>query len=88
VTTDRINPRPGDIRLDPISATEWRVCDRTLDDDEAMSILGFIELRNGQFEVTRMSAPADRKRFASLNAARDAFTSAAGARIHMGNYVV
>jgi hypothetical protein len=68
-------PLPRDIRLDAISATEWRVCDDTVDEGDHLSILGFIELRNGQFEVTRMSTPRKRAGYASLGAARDAFAT-------------
>jgi len=74
-------PRTSDIRLDAISPTEWRVCDRTLDADDHLSILGFIELRNRKYEVTLMSAPRGRRAFESLTEAREAFAFSPATRI-------
>ena len=67
-------PRTSDIRLDAISSTEWRVCDSTIDEDDHLSILGFIELRDRKYEVLRMSAPRDLLVFGTLTEARDAFS--------------
>jgi len=74
-------PRTSDIRLDALSTTEWRVCDRTLDEDDHLSILGFIELRNRKYEVTLMSAPRERLVFESLTEAREAFAFSSVTRI-------
>jgi hypothetical protein len=73
--------RERDIRLDAISTTEWRVCDRTMDEDDHLSILGFIELIGRRYEVTRMSAPRDRIAYSSLAAARRAFSTSSEMRI-------
>jgi len=81
-------PRSIDIRLDALSETEWRVCDNRLAEDNHLSILGFIELRNGHFEVTTMSDPRDRRMFDSLAKARAAFTAFGLDRVHTGKFVV
>ena len=80
-TENERRPRTSDIRLDAISSTEWRVCDRTMDADDHLSILGFIEFRDRHYEVTRMSAPRDRVAFESLAEARDAFAFFAVMRV-------
>lgn len=77
-------PHSMDIRLDALSDTEWRVCDRRVQKDDYLSILGFIEMRNRQFEVTRMAAPRDRLVFASLDEAREVFTLFDTERVHRG----
>jgi len=81
-------PRSIDIRLDPLSQTEWRVCDNRLAEDDHLSILGFIELRNGHFEVTTMSAPGERRMFDSLAKARAVFTPFGREHVHTGKFVV
>lgn len=45
-------PTARDIRIKSLSASEWSVIDRRFADTEACSLLGFIEERNQQFEVT------------------------------------
>jgi hypothetical protein len=81
VENDR-RPVAVDIRLDALSGTEWRVCDRTVDESDHLSILGFIELRNGHFEVTRMSSPGDRIVFGSIGEARASFATIEDPLIH------
>ena len=81
-------PLTIDIRLDPISATEWRVCDKRVPESDHLSILGFIELRNGQFELTTMDAPGERSIYGSLLAAKIAVTRIGRERVHTGKFVV
>jgi hypothetical protein len=81
-------PRSIDIRLDALSDTEWRVCDNRLAETDHLSILGFIELRNGQFEVTTMDAPGERVMFGSLAEARALFTPLGRERVHTAKFVV
>ena len=38
-----------------ISATQWRVSDPTLSQNDARSLLGFIERKGTQFEVMKLS---------------------------------
>jgi len=81
-------PQSMDIRLDPLSATEWRVCDRRAEESDYLSILGFIESKNGRYEVTRMSAPADLVVLGSLDEAKEIFTLYDAGRVHTGKFVV
>jgi len=81
-------PRSIDVRLDALSDTEWRVCDRSVDESDHLSILGFVELRNGQFEVTTMDAPGERIVVATLADARATFTPLGRERVHRGKFVV
>ncbi|WP_411700668.1 hypothetical protein [Conyzicola sp.] len=75
-------PLSIDIRLDALSEREWRVCDNRLPESDHLSILGFIELRNGLFEVTTMDDPGQRVIFDSLAAARNAFAPIPRERVH------
>lgn len=81
-------PRSIDIRLDALSDTEWRVCDNRLAETDHLSILGFIELRNGQFEVTTMDSPGERVVFGSLMQARALFTPITQQPVHTAKFVV
>lgn len=81
-------PQSTDVRLDALSDTEWRVCDRRASETDHLSILGFIEMRNEHFEVTRMSAPTDLVVLDSLDEAREIFTLYDPGRTHGGNFVV
>ncbi|GAB2449287.1 hypothetical protein GCM10027029_05190 [Conyzicola lurida] len=87
VEQDR-RPIAVDIRLDALSGTEWRVCDRRVAESDHLSILGFIELRNGHFEVTAMSSPGDRVIFDSMGEARQSFASQDATLIHREQTVV
>ena len=81
-TDQDLLPTSSDIRLDELSPTEWRVCDKRVDESDHLSILGFVELRNEHFEVTRMDAPGKRVAVDSLRAAREVFTLGAHPLIH------
>jgi hypothetical protein len=81
-------PPSIDIRLDALSATEWRVCDSRLPESDHLSILGFIEQRHGVFEVTTMENPGERTFYGSLGAARRAFAPIAPERVHTTKVVV
>ena len=81
-------PRPIDIRLDALSENEWRVCDDRLAADDHLSILGFIEMRNGQFEVTTMAAPGERRIAVSLQEAKASFALTEHTRVPTANLVV
>ena len=81
-------PQSTDIRLDALSATEWRVCDKRAKATDHLSILGFIEMRNEHFEVTRMSSPSDLVILDSLDEARRIFTLYDAGRVHRGKFVV
>ncbi|GAB3605956.1 hypothetical protein GCM10027413_13650 [Conyzicola nivalis] len=81
-------PLSIDIRLDALSPTEWRVCDKRVPESDHLSILGFIELRHGLYEVTTMDHPGERVIFDSLAAARGAFVPITRPRVHTAKLVV
>ena len=81
-------PQSMDIRLDPLSATEWRVCDRRASESDHLSILGFVEMRNGHFEVTRMSDPTELVVLDSLAEAKEIFTLHDAGRVHTAKFRV
>ena len=77
-------PLSIDVRLDALSDTEWRVCDRRVAESDHLCILGFIELKNGLFEVTTMNAPGERRYFDSLAHAKGAFAPFGQMPVHTG----
>ena len=81
-------PQTTDIRLDALSPTEWRVCDKRAKASDHLSVLGFIEMRNEHFEVTRMSSPSDLVILDSLEEARKIFTLYDAGRVHTAKFVV
>ena len=81
-------PQTTDIRLDALSPTEWRVCDKRAKASDHLSVLGFIEMRNEHFEVTRMSSPSDLVILDSLEEARRIFTLYDAGRVHTAKFVV
>ena len=68
--------RPGasDIRLDLISMTEWRVCDRRFRESDSRAVLGFIERHGSDYEVTTVKAPDRIKVFVGLASATASFS--------------
>lgn len=67
-------PRTTDIRLDLISMTEWRVCDRRIHESDSRAILGFIERHGSDYEVTIVKAPDRVQVFSGLAAATASFS--------------
>lgn len=57
-----------------LSDNEWRICDASVDENDAMRVLGFLEQRPGYFELTSMNQPHRRERFESFNSAIAAMT--------------
>ncbi|MEP6481545.1 MAG: hypothetical protein ABJA94_06005 [Rhodoglobus sp.] len=67
-------PTTRDIRLDLISVTEWRVCDRRFREPDSRVVLGFIERHGFDYEVTDVKFPERVKVFAGLASATASFT--------------
>jgi hypothetical protein len=63
-----------DVRLDLISMTEWRVCDRRFRESDSRAVLGFIERRGSDYEVTTVRAPDRIMVFTGLASATAFFT--------------
>jgi hypothetical protein len=56
-TREHPTPKADDLRITPTSPTSWRVADRRLDGRAGIGLLGFVELRDGRYEVTRYDSP-------------------------------
>ena len=67
-------PAARDIRLDLISMTEWRVCDRRFPDTDSRAVLGFIERHGSDYEVTTVTAPDRIRVFSGLASATASFS--------------
>jgi hypothetical protein len=71
-------PTASDLRLESLSDSCWRVCDKRLPADDTRSILGFIEETRGQFEVMELGGEYNFAwfTFASIREAISHFDSA------------
>jgi len=67
-------PTTRDIRLDLISMSEWRVCDRRFPEKDSRCVLGFIERREFRYEVTSVRQPGTVTTFGSLASATGSFS--------------
>jgi hypothetical protein len=47
------------VRVDTLSASEWRVCDTRAAANDASSLIGFIDEHDGVFEVMRFADPIE-----------------------------
>jgi len=56
-TREHPTPQADDLRITTISLTRWRIADRRLDDRPGIGLLGFVDLVNGRYEVTRFDSP-------------------------------
>lgn len=64
-----------DIRLDLISGSEWRVCDRRIPANDSRSVVGFIERHEFEYEVISVIAPGPVRSFGSLSTATLSFAA-------------
>lgn len=60
-----------------ISPTEWRVSDLTIDDRDALSLIGFVQKLGDLYEITAIGAPFSRSYVATFNSAIDVLSSRA-----------
>jgi hypothetical protein len=67
-------PTTRDIRLDLISMTEWRVCDRRYPERDSRCVLGFIERHDFRYEVTSIRPTPTTATFGSLASATASFS--------------
>ncbi len=70
----KTRPTSSDIRLDLISVTEWRVCDRRFGERDSRAVLGFIERHGSDYEVTRVQSPERITVFTGLASATASFS--------------
>jgi hypothetical protein len=61
-----------DVKIIPLSATEWRISDATKDERDGLSLLGFVEKTGGLYEITRLGHPREHMHVSSFTAAIDA----------------
>jgi len=64
-----------DIRLDLISGSEWRVCDRRMPPTDSRSVIGFIERHEFEYEVISVLSPGPVRSFGSLSTATLSFAT-------------
>lgn len=62
-------PALENLELTALSNTEWRVFDARFPAENALGLLGFIEEKDGGFEVLQIGAPGRTFRFDTLEAA-------------------
>jgi len=67
-------PTSRDIRLDYISMTEWRVCDRRFDENDSRCVLGFIERNDDGYEVMALRGRTGISTYGSLASATSSFS--------------
>lgn len=67
-------PTTRDIRLDIISMTEWRVCDRRFSQRDARCVLGFIERDRFSYQATHLPASGNVETYGSLATATASFS--------------
>lgn len=54
VQDDYTPPSEGDLIVQPLSGSQWRVSDRRYPEHDACSLLGFIEEKDDTFELTQL----------------------------------
>lgn len=65
-----------DIHVVALSEHEWRISDRRIATDNALSLVGFIDKNRGAYDVMEFVDPVEYARFASLEAAISYFVTA------------
>ncbi|MCU1425956.1 MAG: hypothetical protein JWM51_2247 [Microbacteriaceae bacterium] len=63
------SPRTPAMSVIAISPTEWRVSDSRRAEDDARSLVGFVQRVGDVFEVTFLRAPGERRFYASYASA-------------------
>ena len=56
----------SEVSVQRLSASQWRMCDTRWPEHDARSLLGFIELTGGRFEVVQVDRGFECFSFASL----------------------
>jgi hypothetical protein len=63
------NRTPDNIQVDASSSREWRICDNRIAQDNALSLIGFIDKHHGIYEVMKFIDPVEYTHFPSLETA-------------------
>ncbi len=78
-TAPRLAPlQVADVEFHPLSATEWRVCDRRYPRQSIDSLLGFVARQGEFFYATRMHHPLEVAPLASLDGVAAYFVEHSG----------
>lgn len=77
-TKNRITRTSTDVQLTPISNTEWRVSDSRVPWDSAFSLIGFISMNAGAYEVLEFGDPMRTFFVGSMAKAESKFVRQAG----------
>lgn len=64
----------GNIDLQPLSGSQWRVCDTRWPEHDARNLLGFVEYKSGLFEVVQIDHGLTHLSFRSLADAASHFS--------------
>ena len=72
-TREHPTPKPDDLKITMMSMSRWRVADRRLDGGVGISLLGFVDLQNGHYEVTRFDSPTHLSAYDELAPALEEF---------------
>jgi len=74
--TGRLEIRtPDNIQVDALSSREWRICDIRIAQDNALSLIGFIDVHHGVYDVMEFIDPIEYSHFHSLEAAISHFVT-------------
>ena len=66
----------GDLQVSRISVGEWRIADGRLGDASPSKVLGFIQLRDGGYDVLHIETPDRDLRFDTWDSALGSFAMA------------
>ncbi|MET4781563.1 hypothetical protein [Glaciihabitans sp. UYNi722] len=81
--------QPADaIEIVALSNGEWRVCDSRLPNDDARRVLGFIESKNGAYEVFQLGRAFEWFVFDSLAEATAHFTGVSAKQVRPEEHVL
>jgi hypothetical protein len=81
-TREHPTPKPDDLTITMVTMSRWRVADSRIDDGAGISLLGFVDLQNGHYEVTRFDS-ADVSAYDDLAPALEEFLAGPGGREYL-----
>jgi len=83
-TLEHPTPTPDDLKITSISLSSWRVADRRLDGVAGIALLGFVDLVNGRYQVTRYDSATYLSTHDVLSSALAEFLSGPGGHQYLG----
>jgi hypothetical protein len=82
-TREHPTPKPDDLTITMVTMSRWRVADSRIDGGAGISLLGFVDLQNGHYEVTRFDTPAHLSAYDDLAPALEEFLAGPGGREYL-----